>query len=281
MKRTNALIKTVLYILLIFVSAITLIPVVYTIFSSFKDNMEILNNSAKILPKVFRFENYAEAWRLADFKTYTLNSVIFAGVSAVGCVFVSAISGYVYARASFPGKNVLFVLIISTMFVCLGSITLYPTLKVAKLLHINNSILGVALINIFGANAANVFLARNFVMGLPRELEEAASIDGCDFFTTGIRIVLPLLKPVMATISILCFSGAWNDYVLPMVFTLGKPQSYPLTVGLVALQSQGEAATSWNLLLAGTTMSIVPILIIYLAFNKYFTKGLTEGAVKG
>lgn len=137
------------------------------------------------------------------------------------------------------------------------------------------------MIQIFSANATNVFLTRNFVLRLPRELEEAAQIDGCDFFQTCVKIILPLLKPIMATVGILSFSGSWNDYIMPMVFTLGNPKSYPLTVGLIALQSQGEAATSWNLLLAGTSMAIIPILVIYIGFNKYFTKGLTEGAVKG
>lgn len=281
MKHMNFVIKVVLYAILILVAAVTLIPIIYTLFSSFKDNMEIMTNSAKLLPEKFRFDNYAEAWRLADFKTYTINSVMYAGVFTVGIVFFSTMSGYVYARASFPGKNILFTLVVSTMFICMGSVTMYPTLQTAKFLHINNHILGVALIGMLGANAANVFLTRNFVLGLPKELEEAARIDGCDFFTTGVRIVFPLLKPVMATIAILSFSGAWNDYLMPMIFTMGNPKMYPITVGLVALQSTGEGATSWNLLLAGTSISIVPILIVYLVFNKHFTKGLTEGAVKG
>jgi len=243
--------------------------------------MEILNNSAQLLPKSFRFENYQEAWRIADFKTYTINSIMMAGTTAVGTMFFSAISGYVFARASFPGKNAIFYIIVSTMFVCMGSVTLYPVINVAKALHINSHVLGVSVIQIFSANATNVFLTRNFVLRLPRELEEAAQIDGCDFFQTCVKIILPLLKPIMATVGILSFSGSWNDYIMPMVFTLGNPKSYPLTVGLIALQSQGEAATSWNLLLAGTSMAIIPILVIYIGFNKYFTKGLTEGAVKG
>lgn len=281
MKRLTILIKIILYAILAFVAAVTLIPVVYTIFSSFKSNMEILTNSAKLLPEKFMLDNYAEAWRLADFKTYTINSVMYAAVYTIGIVFFSSVSGYVYARASFPGKNILFTLVVSTMFICMGSVTMYPTLQIAKMLHINNHILGVALIGMLGANASNVYLTRNFVLGLPRELEEAAHIDGCDFLTTYLRIIMPLLKPVMATIAILSFSGAWNDYLMPLIFIMGNPKMYPITVGLVSLQSMGEAATSWNLVLAGTTISIVPILVIYIIFNKYFTKGLMEGAVKG
>ena len=93
--------------------------------------------------------------------------------------------------------------------------------------------------------------------------------------------MMPLLVPIIATVGILSFVGVWNEYLLPLIFTMGNPSQYPITVGLMALQSQGEAATSWNLLLAGTTISIIPILVIFLVFNKYFAKGLTEGAVKG
>ena len=281
MKREKLVIKIVLYAILVFVAAITLLPIVYTIFSSFKENMEILNKGSHLLPEHFKWDNYSKAWRLADFATYTKNTVLMAGSATAGIVFFTTMSGYVYSRSNFKGKNILFGMIVATMFITTGSIGLYPQIQTAKFLHINRTIFGVSIIHMFSANAMNVYLIRNFVLGVPKELDEAAAIDGCNFFQTFIYIIMPLLTPVMATVGILSFVGTWNEYILPLIFTMGNPSQYPITVGLMALQAQGEAATAWNLLLAGTTIAMVPILMIFLIFNKYFAKGLTEGAVKG
>ena len=190
-------------------------------------------------------------------------------------------AGYAFARSNFKGKNALFFLFTSTMFLGFGSISIYPTLQVAKFLHVNNSLLGVVLITVMGTNVSNLFLCRNYLMGLDPGIEEAAEIDGCGFIRRFFLIVLPLMKPVIATMGILSFVGAWNNYMLPMIFTLGNPKMAPLTVGIVALKGSGQGAASWNLMLAGTMISIVPMIIIYLIFNKNFVSGITAGGVKG
>ena len=167
------------------------------------------------------------------------------------------------------------------MFISLGSITLFPLLEITKVLHLNNTLWGVIVINVFGLNVTNLYLVRAYVTTIPREIDEAAIIDGCGFFKTFTHIIFPLLKPVIATVGLLSFRMAWNDYLLPMVFTMANRAQSPLVVGVVALRSNGEVASSWNLMLAGTMISILPMMIAYLGFNKYFVAGLTSGAVKG
>jgi ABC-type glycerol-3-phosphate transport system permease component len=121
----------------------------------------------------------------------------------------------------------------------------------------------------------------SYMSSIPYEIDEAAKIDGCGFFRIYWNIIFPLLKPLVATVGLLSFRAAWNDYMLPMIFTLANPQKSPLIVGVVSLRNSGEAASSWNLMLAGTTIAIVPMLIVYLFLNRYFIEGLTSGAVKG
>ena len=275
------IIKVFIYLFLLAVTVITLLPVAYAFFGSLKSNQELLTSGAKLLPEKWVTENYIQAWNLADFKTYTWNSVYLTFFSVIGVIFTSSMGGYVFARGSFPGKKLLFILFTGTMFISLGTITLYPKLEIARSLHINKSLWGIIIMNVFAVGPTNLFLVRSFVESVPREIDEAAAIDGCNFGAVFFHIILPLIKPIIATIAIITFKNVWNDYLLPMVFTISSPKRAPLVVGVVSLKNTGEGATSWNLMLAGTMISIIPMMIVYLCLNKYFVEGLTSGAVKG
>ena len=280
-KSINVVKNILLYVMITSLLCIIAIPLLYTFFGSFKTTKEILTGNGGLLPQSFRFDNYVEAWKLADFATYTWNSVYYSIIIVIGNIITSTMGGYVFARAHFKGKKAVFAILTATMFVSLGSIGIYPTLNIAKFLHINKSLLGVIIINIFGVHITNVYIVRGFVESLPKELDEAAKIDGCGFFGIFVRIIFPLLKPAIATIAIMGFRNAWNDYLLPMVFTMANPKNATLPVGLVALKGQSDAATAWNLILAGAVISILPIVIVYVSFNKYFMNGVAAGAVKG
>ncbi len=273
--------KGLLYIFLTALVFVTLLPVMYAFFGSFKSNQELLVSGARLLPESFTLDNYIKAWKLADFKTYTFNSLYLTFFSVIGVVSSSAMAGYAFSRGTFPGKNIIFTLFVSTMFICLGTITLYPKLQIARLLHINKSLWGIIIMNVFSVGATNLFLVRSFINSLPREIDEAATIDGCSFGRIFASIILPLLKPILATIAIISFKTVWNDYLLPMVFTISTPSKAPLVVGVVSLKNTGDAATSWNLMLAGTMISIIPMMVLYLCLNRYFVEGMTNGAVKG
>lgn len=280
MKKQKLLSNALVFVVLTFIFVIAIFPVIYTIMGSFKGNLELLTSNS-LFPKRFVLDNYVQAWNMANFEKYTLNSIFMSGTIVLGSIFTTTIAGYVFERGKFPGKNFLFGMVISSMFVSLGSLTLYPTYMIAKFFHINTSLWGVIIIRIFGLNVTNLFITRSYIKTLSTEIDEAAKVDGCSFFSIFTRIIFPLLKPLIATIAILEFRHSWNDYLMPMVFTLSNKNRMPLIVGVMNLKGSGEAASSWNLMLAGSSIALIPMIIVYLFFNRYFIQGLTAGAVKG
>lgn len=270
----------IIYALMILILIITVFPILYSLCSSLKSTQEILAGS-NFFPQQIRTGNYVEAWNKSNFKSYFWNSIYMTFFIVAGTIITSTTAGYVFARSSFPGKNLLYGLITSTMFIAAGSLYLFPQLQVAKALGISNSLWGVIIINIFGINITQLYISRNYISSIPQEIDEAACIDGCSFMGIYLRIILPLVKPLIATIGLLAFMNSWNDYLLPMVFTLGNRNLQPLVVGILTMRNSGESITSWNLMFAGTSMAVLPMLIVYLFLNKYFVAGLTNGAVKG
>ena len=280
MKKHISASKIIIFIFLSIWFVLTMFPIFYTILASFKTNFEVLTSS-RILPESINFDNYVKAWKFAKFDVYTWNSLYMSFFIVIGTIITSTMSGYVFSRGHFPFKKLIFGVITASMFISVGSLYLYPQLQMAQFLHISTSLLGVIIINIFSINVTQLYISRSFINTISKEIDEAAKIDGCGFFRIYWSIILPLVTPLIATIGLLAFMNSWNDYLLPMVFTLGRPQNQPLVVGIVSLQSAGDASTAWNLMLAGTTMSMVPMLVVYLFLNKYFVSGITSGAIKG
>ena len=256
-------------------------PVLYTLLGSFKGNMELLTEGNRLFPRKFVLDNYKQAWQIANFSQYTLNSLFMSGSIVLGTIISCTIAGYVFERGHFKGKNLIFTLVVSSMFVSLGSLTLYPVFVIAKFFGINKSLWGVIIIRVFGLNVTNLFIARAYIRTINYEIDEYAMLDGCSFFQIYHTMILPLLKPLIATIAILEFRHSWNDYLMPLVFTLSNPKRMPLIVGIMELKSSGEAATSWNLMLAGSSIALIPMIVVYLIFNRNFIEGLTAGSVKG
>jgi multiple sugar transport system permease protein len=273
--------NVMVYLVLSIIFIVTVFPVFYTFMGSFKSNMELLTNGNRIIPSKFVLENYKQAWKLANFERYTFNSVFLSFFIVVGTIITSTIAGYVFERGQFKMKNAIFAMVVSSMFVSLGSLTLYPQLMIAKVFGINTSLWGVIIIRVFGMSVTNLFVTRSYIKTISTEIDESAKVDGCTFFKIYRSIIFPLLKPLIATLAILEFRFAWNDYLMPMVFTLSNPKRMPLVVGIMNLKGSGAAASSWNLMLAGTSIAIIPMVLVYAIFNRYFIQGLTAGAVKG
>ncbi|MDF2613412.1 MAG: carbohydrate transporter permease [Clostridia bacterium] len=271
----------IIYTCLIILTLFTIYPILYVVFGSFKTNQELVLGGSNLLPTQFNFSNYIEAWKLANFGRYTLNSVFLSTMVMLGILIVSSMAGYCMARRDFFGKEFLYGLLISFMFINIGSVSLRPLFELAVKINLHKSLWGVILICIGMGQATNIFLVRGYMASVPKELDEAAAIDGCGFFQTFYIIILPVLKPILATVALLSFRGAWNEYILAQVFTMSNPAMRPLTAGVIALKSTGDGAAAWNIMFAGSAMSIIPILVIYLLASKYFMTGLTEGAVKG
>lgn len=280
MKKQKLISNLLVFGVLTIVFVIAIFPVLYTILGSFKGNLELLTSNS-LFPKKFVLDNYIQAWNMANFEKYTLNSIFMSGTIVLGTIFSTTIAGYVFERGVFPGKELMFAMVVSSMFVSLGSLTLYPTYVIAKFFHINKSLWGVIIIRVFGLNVTNLYITRSYIRTLSREIDEAAKVDGCSFFSIYTRVIFPLLKPLIATVAILEFRHSWNDYLMPMVFTLSNKDRMPLIVGVMNLKGSGEAASSWNLMLAGSSIALIPMIVVYLFFNRYFIEGLTAGAVKG
>ncbi len=273
--------KLLIYSVLTLVFIVAIFPVLYTLLGSFKGNMELLTEGNRLFPRKFVLDNYKQAWQIANFSQYTLNSLFMSGSIVLGTIISCTIAGYVFERGHFKGKNLIFTLVVSSMFVSLGSLTLYPVFVIAKFFGINKSLWGVIIIRVFGLNVTNLFIARAYIRTISYEIDESAMLDGCSFFQIYHTMILPLLKPLVATIAILEFRHSWNDYLMPLVFTLSNPKRMPLIVGIMELKSSGEAATSWNLMLAGSSIALIPMIVVYLIFNRNFIEGLTAGSVKG
>lgn len=271
------------HLALILFTLMTLFPLIYVIMASFKTNTEILTNPSAIFPKEPTFANYSDVWHsdVFDIKRMLFNSTYYTVFIVVCTLLTSAMSGYVFAVGEFRGKKFWLTAFSITLFFSMGSVTIYPLLKILNFIHIPKSLPGLMIIRIFNVSIINVYLVRGYVYSLPNQIIEAAKIDGCGFFGAFFKIIFPLLKPVLATIGILGFQGSWNDYLLPMIFTLGDPKQRPLIVGVIALSKSGEAAASYNLVFAGTVLSLLPVIIAYLIGNKYFVSGISAGAVKG
>lgn len=273
--------NVIVYTFLILLTVFTIYPILYVVFGAFKTNQELVLGGTSLLPKQFSFNNFIEAWNLANFGRYTLNSVFLSTMVMVGVLIVSSMTGYCFARRDFKGKEALYGLLVAFMFINIGSVSLRPLFDLAVKVNLHQSLWGVILICIGTNQATNIFLVRGYMATVPKELDEAAAIDGCGFFQIYFKIILPVLKPVLATVALLSFRGAWNEYILPQVFTMSNPDMRPLTAGVIALKTIGDGAAAWNIMFAGSAMSIIPIVVLYLCASRYFMSGLTVGAVKG
>lgn len=282
-KNKNIITELLVYIILIATAITVLFPIFYVIASSFKTNMELMAHPEYFLPQNPTFDNYIKAWNADTFNVSRLlfNSIWYTCISVTITLISSTVCGYVFARGIFKFKKLLFGLFSSLMFVSLGSITVYPLFEVLSLVGLNKSLFGLIVVQCFGIPVVNMYLVRGFINSLPKEMDEAATIDGCTFTGIFVRVILPLLKPIVATIGVLSFQSTWNSYLMPSIFTMSSPKQQTLMVGLIALKNSGEGAASWNLMFAGTTIAIIPILVAYSIGSKYFTSGIVAGAVKG
>lgn len=283
MRIGNLIMKIFTYVVLALLACIVLFPIIYVVTASFKTNQEILTNPGSVIPLDPTWENYKLIWTSENFNISRMltNSIYYTVCNVAIAVVLSAMSGYVFARGEFPGKKIIFVCFSALLFVKTGGLEVYPKFEILNSIHLNKGLNALIFLNMFSVPVVNMYLVKGFVESLPRELDEAAQMDGCSFMKTLFKIIVPLLKPILATIAILTFQGSWNDYLMPTIFTITRPDQQTLIVGLMALKSTTGAATNWNLMLAGSVIALLPVLVAYTIGNRYFISGLASGAVKG
>lgn len=271
--------QIVKWIFVVMMCLFTVYPVIYTLLGSFKTNAE-LTLGGGMLPEQWQFENYAYAFSKLDFDKYTINSVVLAVLTVAFTVITASMAAYVIARREFPGKKILTGAYLASMFVSVGSVALYPIYNLLHRLGLTDSMVGLALY-LTGGQAANIFMISGFIRNVPKELDEAAYIDGAGTFRIFWTIIVPAIRSILGVVALFAFRTAWNEFVTAQVFTMSNPDLRTLSVAVANLKYSANAAAEWNIMATGASIALIPILIVYLFANRQFITGLTAGAVKG
>ena len=264
------------HIFLLCCSVVWLYPIVWTILSSFKPQKEFFKDRLSLIPDTFTLENYIRVWSKASFGTYFLNSVIVTVCSVARVLVMTNMTGYVLGRYRFMGRGVLMAVFLSSICIPLVS-TLIPVYQIVKTMGLMGTKLGLILSGAGGAHVVFLLLFSSYYSTIPRDLEDAAAIDGCGFLGTYLRVMMPLSSPINTTVIIMESVWTWNAFQLPLILTLNNPAARTLAVGLYAFK--GENTVDWTGICAGGAIAMVPIIIIFIAFQKYFINGMA-GAVK-
>jgi raffinose/stachyose/melibiose transport system permease protein len=269
--RYNLIIVSILLV----VGFIWLYPFLWAISGAFKTQLGLFTSGANLIPDQWDFSNFQRAWVTAGFGTYFFNTVFYSCAATLVEVFKSALCGYVLARYRFPGRNLLYTLIVWTLFIPLASILL-PQFLVVESLGLLNTQAGVVLALSGAAGALYVLLYVNYFKTLPEDLFDAAKVDGAGFVRV-FWLAFRLATPITAVVVIFNFIATWNNFIIPLIYTISTPNLRNLAVGLLSFQ--GDYAFDWTGFAAGTVIAIIPVLIVFLSVQGLFVRGL-EGAVK-
>lgn len=256
------------------VAAVMLVPLVWMVIVSLESESQAHSFPPVLIPSALHFGNYAAAWNSVPFGDFFLNSAMYALATVAGNLLFCSLAAYAFARIRFFGSNVLFVVLLATLMVPY-QVLLIPTFLIVKKLGLVNSVGGLIVPNL--CSAFGIFMLRQFFRTLPIELEEAARIDGTSRLGILFKIVLPLSLPALATLGIIQFMWSWNDFLWPLII-IDSSNNAPLQLGLSTLQ--GAHATQWNLLMAGTVMSQIPMLAIFLLAQRWFIRSIAFTGIK-
>ena len=276
--RTKKLFKSVLHLLMLLViTALFVYPFWWMLVNSLNTAAQVFGKPT-LLPVSWRWRNYVEIFQVQPFARHFFNSVLVAVVGTVGNILISALSGYGFARLRFPGRNLLFILILTALMMPI-EVIIVPLFFQMLQWGLNDSLIPLMLIPIFGAQGAfSAFMFRQFFVTVPLELEEAAKLDGLGAFGTFWHIMLPIAKPVIASGAILAFLAAWNTYLEPLVFT-SSVENFTLPLSLNNF-NDAYGQPQWNLQMAATTVSILPIMLVYLFFQEKVTDAMVNSGLK-
>jgi len=266
----------VLYALLMIGAAIMIVPFLWMISSSLKSQFQIFLTPPVWIPNPAIWSNYPDALNALPFGQAYLNSFIVATIVVVSTLVTSSMAAYSFARIQFPFRDVLFVLFLAMLMVPI-QVTIIPLFLIMKNLGWVNSLASIIVpFSLF--NAFGVFLLRQFIKGMPIEMEEAAIVDGANRWTLYWRITLPLIKPALSALAIFTFLGQWNNFFYPLIM-LSSPDKF--TVPLMLNQFRGEYTVDWALMMAASAIAIIPVLIVYVIGQRYIIEGIAITGLKG
>lgn len=279
--RANELLsRGALYAICILLAVLFLFPIVWTFMSSVKPPAEASASPPTFLPSQISFGNYVKLNEYGDgVRQYLFNSVGAAVMTVFGTIVLSTLAGFGFSRFSFRGKNVLFVMILATLMIPFQSI-LIPLFLILTNLKLHNTLFGLALVYITFQLPFGVFIMRNTFDTVPREIEEAALLDGCSSLTMLYRVMLTIVRPGIITVGIYAFLNAWNEFLAALIF-MTRESMFTLPILLVTVRSGYYGAVDWGALQAGVTITIIPSIVIFLLLQRYYMRGLMGGALKG
>lgn len=274
--------KLIIHGILIVTVLLSIFPFIWLLSTSLKGvNEDIFAYPPMIIPQDFTWDNYVEVWHRVNFMGYFINSMIVASLTVLLNLILSSLAAYPLARMNFRGKKVAFFSILATIMIPFQAIML-PVYIITLKLHLIdsvNAVMGyIGLVMPFAVSAFGIFLMRQAFLKVPKEVEEAAIVDGCNVFQMFVKVVLPMVKPTLAVLAVFTFIGSWGEFLWPSIM-LTKDSMYTLPVGINNLQ--GMFSANWRFIAAGSIISTVPIIIFFLAMQRYFISGENDGAVKG
>jgi len=269
--------KIPLYVLAVLGAVIMIFPFLWMVSIAFKADVFVIEYPPKLIPEDPSLVNFVEAWTSNFFQLYFRNSAFVAILSTLGTVLFSAMTAYAFARFQFKGKEVIFTIMMLVLMVP-DIISIIPRFYIAKSLGLRNSLWGLIVFYIAGSVPLNTFLLRGFFEAQPRELEDAMTIDGAGPFGIFFRMAMPLAAPALATVTIFSFLGNWDEYVWALT-AIDDPLKRTLPVAIYSFQ--GQHGTEWGLVFAAMIIALIPVVIVFLFLQKYFTGGMTTGALKG
>ncbi|WP_163151046.1 carbohydrate ABC transporter permease [Anoxybacillus sp. MB8] len=262
--------KALLYTILVLYAIVTMIPFLWALSSSFKTLEEIVSGSIRFIPEHFTLDNYKQIFIEQElFPRWFMNSVIIAVTVTILNLIFNSMAGYALARLHFRGKQTIFMIILAVLMIP-AQVTMIPNYLILKQLGWLNSYQGMIVPAMI--NATFIFMMRQFFINFPKELEEAAALDGLSRIGTFFRIVLPLARPALAAQAIFVFMGSWNDFMRPLII-LSDPNLFTLPLGLNSFK--GQYISYWNYIMAASMVFTLPVLVIYAFFNRYFIKGIS------
>jgi ABC-type glycerol-3-phosphate transport system permease component len=264
------------HLLLIPLCVVWVYPFIWVVSASFKSQREVLLGGLSLFPHKPTLDNFSRAWNTAKFAQYTGNTVTFSVTVVALVLLTSATAGYALGRGDVPGRKVIVGILVGTMFIPQGY-TIIPLFDLINSLGLGKGLLGAVLAQAGPSHVIQILLFMGYFSGVPKELEEAARIDGAGYWRIFWTVMLPLAKPVLGTVTLFVFISSWNAFFVPLIFTLGNPDLRTLGVGMYSFY--GEFTTDWTGLAAGAFISLVPIIIVFICLQKTFVEGLA-GAVK-
>ena len=269
--------RAVTWVVLVIGAVLMMLPLLWMVSSSFKLQQRVFQMPPQLIPNPFRPQNYVDALTYKPFHIYFRNTAFVVLMHEIAVLWAASFCAYGFARMRFAGRDLWFGVVLATMMVPYV-VTLVPNFVIFSRLHWIDTFLPLIVPPFFGGGAFYIFLLRQFFRTIPEELADAARIDGCNEFTIYARIMMPLAKPALTTVAIFTFIGAWNDFMGPLLY-LNSPERFTVSIGLSAFRS--VLNTRWDLLMAASTATTLPIIIIFFLAQRYFVQGVVMTGLKG